>query len=74
MTIAEIIGEHEYYYPDEIAEAIVKNATDEHVPGRDFDSLVNAIYKLKASAENPYNHDEQILYKFLYKLASVTEF
>lgn len=73
MSIAEIIGENEYYYPEDIAEAIIKNSTDEDVITREREALENAIYRLRTEAENPYNYNERILYKFLYKLASVTE-
>lgn len=77
MTIAEIIGEDEYYYPGEIAEAIFKAASDddpeEHT--KEIEEMTDALYRLKAIAENKYNSEYyRTLYKYLYKLASVTEF
>lgn len=77
MTIAEIIGEDEYYYPGEIAEAIFKAASDddpeEHA--KEIEEMTDALYQLKAIAENKYNSEYyRTLYKYLYKLASVTEF
>ena len=56
MTIAEIIGEDEYYYPGEIAEAIFKAASDddpeEHT--KEIEEMTDALYQLKAIAENKY--------------------
>ena len=77
MTIAEIIGEDEYYYPGEIAEAIFKAASDddpeEHT--KEIEEMTDALYQLKAISENKYNSEYyRTLYKYLYKLASVTEF
>ena len=77
MTIAEIIGADEYYYPGEIAEAIFKAASDddpvEHT--KEIEEMTDALYQLKAIAENKYNSEYyRTLYKYLYKLASVTEF
>ena len=77
MTIAEIIGEDEYYYPGEIAEAIFKAASDddpeEHT--KEIEEMTDALYQLKAIAENKYNSEYyRTLYKYLYKLASVIEF
>lgn len=42
------------YYPDEIAEAIIAagNGHIEHKEG-----ITEALYQLKAMAENPYNSD-----------------
>lgn len=77
MTIAEIIGEDEYYYPGEIAEAIFKAASDDDPEEytKEIEEMTDALYQLKAIAENKYNSEYyRTLYKYLYKLASVTEF
>jgi len=61
------------YYPDEIAETLCKLAFE--YPGDDtIHEVEEALYQLKATAENPYNRDYyRILYRVLEKIAERDE-
>ncbi len=52
------------YYPQEIAETLCKLA-DGEADGKPVEECTEALYQLKAIAENPYNSD---YYRTLYKV------
>lgn len=59
------------YYPEEIAEALVK-ATE--TGSNNKADLEDAIYYLKCDAENPYNRDcFRVLYRTLEKLVDAVD-
>lgn len=45
------------YYPDEIAEAIIAAAYNPNEEKPNKDELTEALYQLKAMAQNPYSSD-----------------